>query len=554
MARDPKAEIEISAHSRTLGARLREARAKFGNFGAEVKKELLSGSFFGKSAAEAAGTLGANAFGKVGGFLADQAKDAYAYQDALNRLQIAANGTPEQIAAMDVAIRSASDATGIGKAQTLAAARQYVALTGDLDGATKSIGTWARVAQASDSSISDVASTAQALRDNLKLDPSQMQAAFDVIIGQGKSGAVEMSELRNQLAVVSPLMAQFGGGASLQGLADLGATVQIVRKGFGGTEETITGVQSLMTALIKNAKQLHRAGVDVYDKDPKTGALHLKSFRAEIDAILGSQLMKDPTKLEKAFGRVEAYRAFLQLKDNRAEFDRLADAAQYAGTTQRDLAAYTESATGRVKIAMEQAKNKIAEAFTPERIETFANAIVALTRGVAGLIDALGALGSSMDPIGTAQKMLGQELVERNAGLTFEGKQAKAQEYMRKAQSLDADDRNREAYEYAAGELSKQSDRWRGDGSASLDANRASKAIAAFSLRANPVVQAVDQSLANINRAGGIGSDSIALKILDELKKLNANTAKQPVHVNVDGNRLVDAHRNASNHARRPGG
>ena len=41
MARDPKAEVEITAHSRNLAAKLREARSKFASFGSALKKEVF---------------------------------------------------------------------------------------------------------------------------------------------------------------------------------------------------------------------------------------------------------------------------------------------------------------------------------------------------------------------------------------------------------------------------------------------------------------------------------------------------------------------------------
>lgn len=413
MARDPKAEVEITANSRGLAAKLREARGAFTRFGSELKKnvfgkDLIDKGFWGKAGAELVGNLGARGASSFGSVMAEQARAMIDYNNALVRLQINGNASAAQIADIDAKIRHASDATGKSRAEIVAAARQYVALTGDIQGASGAIEAWTRVAQASDSSVGDVASTAQALRDNLKIKPEEMEEAFDVLIGQGKQGAVEMSELKSQLATVTPLMAQFAGGTGIKGLRDLGAAVQVVRKGFGGTEETITGVQSLMTALIKNAGRFQKAGVHVMNVDPKTGVKTLKSFREIIDAISDSKLMRDPTKLEKAFGRVEAYRAFLQLRDNKDMLDQLADSTAYAGTTQRDLAKYTEQAGGRLEIAMQKAKNAIADAFTPERIEKFVHLIEELVPKLGKVADFVGDIGDVLGGLeGVGEKLRG---------------------------------------------------------------------------------------------------------------------------------------------------
>jgi len=403
---NPKAEVEVTAESRTLGAKLREIKAKFATFGGELKKnvfgkDLVEKGFFSKAGATMVGNLGSSAASAVGGFYADQATAAFQYGDALKRLQITAGKTNEEMAGVDAAVRQASDATGISRAQVLGAARQYVALTGDLDGATKSIDTWARVAQASESSISDVASTAQALRDNLKIKPEEMQAAFGTLIVQGKEGAVELKDLAGQLAQISPLMAQFGGGTGVAGLRDLGAATQVVRKGFGSAEETVTGMQSVMVALIKNAPKFAAAHVKVFDVDKNTGTKSLRGFREIIDAIGDSKLMKDPTKLEKAFGRVEAYRAFLQLNANKEMLDELVDKSRDASVINRDLGDYLSSTAGRTKLAWERAKNEIMDAVTPERIETFTSAAVHAAGGLAGMATALSAVLGVAESAGT---------------------------------------------------------------------------------------------------------------------------------------------------------
>jgi hypothetical protein len=403
MAKDPKAEIEISAHSRGLKGKLLEARAKFATFGSELKKnifgkDLVEKGFFGKAGAQMVGSLGVSAVSALGGFLLDQGKEVFAFNDQLTRLQIATGKTPETIDAFGRSIRRASDETGIGANQILAGARAYVALTGDMNGAIAKQRLFAQTAQATESAVGDIAATGAALKQNLGIDDiKETEAAFSALAIQGKEGAVELKDLAGQLANIAPQWAQFKGGKGLGGLKEMGAALQVVKRGFGGDAgETVTGLQSLLTAIMKNGRKFEKSGIKVFDKDPKTGAKTMRNVLDIVRDIGESKLVKDPTKLEKAFGRVEAYRVFIQLSQNRDVLDDLIAKSSDAGVIQRDLGTYLNSTAGRVATAWEGARNKIAEAFTPERIEAFASAVAEAIGRLADVIDKVSRFGTAL--------------------------------------------------------------------------------------------------------------------------------------------------------------
>jgi hypothetical protein len=129
---------------------------------------------------------------------------------------------------------------------------------------------------------------------------------------------------------------------------------------------------------MKNAGRLKKGGFDVYTKDAITGEKHLKNVLEIVDGIANSKLAKDPTALTKALGRTEAYRAYLQLRDNRAELQGLVDDSSSAGVIQADLMKYQASASGQAKIAIQDLKNHIADSFDPKRIEMFTSALKAM--------------------------------------------------------------------------------------------------------------------------------------------------------------------------------
>lgn len=409
MGRDPKAEIEITAHSKSLGAKLREARSKFGAFGAELKKnvfgkDMVEKGFWGKAGASMIGNLGARAASSVLSFGIEEAKGIWNYNDALTRLQITSNKTPEYMQALSKSLITASNATGLGAPKILEAAANYVALTGDMNGASAAAAQWANIAQATNSAVGDIAGTAAALKTNMKIGPEDTTAAFAALAIQGKAGAIELKDLSAQLSSIAPQWAEFGGGDKLQGLKEMGAALQAVKRGFGGDAgETVTGLQSMLNALIKNAARFKGAGIKIFDKDPTTGAKKMRNVLDIVRSIGDSKLVNDPTKLEKAFGRVEAYRAFLQMRDGLAakpgEKSFIEDLVEKSGDVkviERDLKTYVESPAGRVARAWEGLKNRMTEALTPERLEMFATGIEHILAGVEGVGNALGKVGDAL--------------------------------------------------------------------------------------------------------------------------------------------------------------
>jgi hypothetical protein len=74
------------------------------------------------------------------------------------------------------------------------------------------------------------------------------------------------------------------------------------------------------------------------------------------------------------------------------------------GVVQEDSAAYAESSSGRIAIAFERIKNKIAEAFTPERIEKFVNALEGLADKMGPLAEAFGKIGDVLGSLYGAGK------------------------------------------------------------------------------------------------------------------------------------------------------
>ena len=353
--------------------------------------ELMKGSL-GKVGGKMLGVAGAGAaaaLGVVGIAAAGTFDDVMKLEKGLTRYQIATDATDAEMANFRTSLSEQARAAGLNRQELLDGAAAYVALTGDAKGAASGMALFAKVSNATGATIADVSATAAAMKDNLQIDPKDFEAAFSALHVQGKAGAVELRELATELAGVAPSFAKFKGGGGTAGLAEMGAALQVVRKGFGSTSEAATGFRSLLVAVQRNAKKFQAAGVRIYDKDPKTGKKTLRDFSDIVDAISNSKLAKDPTLLTKAFGADEAKRAYDQLSGNRALLDELIRKSQDKNAIDRDAAAYLASPAAKVSKAWEAAKQKLAEVFTPERIAAFAAALESVVSTMGQMIDSM---------------------------------------------------------------------------------------------------------------------------------------------------------------------
>jgi TP901 family phage tail tape measure protein len=387
--------------SKSLGDLDRSTASMLGGALRKVGGPLLTkGLDLSKMIGAGAGVAGALGFDAAQGF-----------EKSLVRYQIATDSTDDSIANMRESLTQLSRESGLNRAELLSGASAYVALTGDADGARASIATFAKVANATGASLADVAATGAALRDNLGIDPKDFEAGFSALHVQGKAGAVELRELATELAGVAPSFAAFKNGTGTDGLIEMGAALQVVRKGFGSTSEAATGLRSMMVAVQRNADKFKKAGVRVFDRDPKTGRKSLRDFSDIVDAIGASKLAKDPTLLTKAFGSDEAKRAYDQLNRNRGLLDELIAKSTDKNAIDRDAQKYMSNPAAKVARLWNDVKLRIAEVFTPDRIAAFAGAlehVVGITASIIGNLEQIAARMGGTDTYLVDKRMAGR--------------------------------------------------------------------------------------------------------------------------------------------------
>ena len=283
-------------------------------------------------------------------------KSAFKLDESLKRLEIASGGAIGSTEAFKDRVLEASNATGIAASELLEGASAFVAFTGDGKTAKESLGAFAKIAQASGSSVSDITSAAGALNQNLGITGGQMEKAFSILIKGGKAGAVELNEMASLMAPVTAQFQKFSGSQGTKGLAQIGAAFQLVRRGAGSSAQAATQLEAMMRSLGKNASKFKKSGVDVFNVG-KDGKKTLKSLPEIVKQISNSKLVKDPEALAKAFGRDEGAQALLQIIKNKGEWGKLVKEMEGANDVQEDFKKISESSSVRVSKAWQTIKN-----------------------------------------------------------------------------------------------------------------------------------------------------------------------------------------------------
>jgi len=583
MSSNPKAEIQITAESRTLGAKLREARAQLGKFGGELKKEvfgkkLVEKGFFGEAGAHMVGNLGSSAAGAAFGFMADQAKGVFEFNNQLLRFQLAARKTPEEAAAIGQSAREISSETGLAADTVLGGARAFVDLAGAENYSTEALRAIARAAQASGTAIGDMSTVVYSLQNHLKIRPEEMENVLGGLINQSKDGTIHFQNMAQEIIGIAPKFARFGT-LGRQGVAELGAMFQIAGSGFKDASQAATGLEGLFRGLQLHAKLFHKAGVETMSMG-KDGAKHLRPLEEIVAQISKSKLMKDPSLLLKDIGRGEGD-AFLRLWiEQMPKYMQLLEAANANGVVAKDLAAYSASAGGRMAIAFEKAKNEIAEAFTPDRIDAFASAAVKAAGALASIASGMSATLGLVEKAAQGFAMIvggkswDDQVATVRANRQHEREHLLESAYDAAHPNQDHDDEDYRARrdkavhhdigleEYLKDQLSTQ---FRGG-----TIHRVARSGVYGPTRpgdADPVAElgnfTPDELRALKRTARGTSDEAMITKLIDALLAKMSDEVTGAIKegfkgakttVKADGKAIVDVHRGSSAHARRPGG
>ncbi len=307
-------------------------------------------------------------------------KSAAAMETRLARLGITADKSNAEMRALNEEIYKIAQNRSINVSADaiMSGLEQIVAKTGDFDAAAANIKNLGLVISATGAAGEDAGAMIADLIEKFGIKkPDELLQTLDLLASQGKAGAFELADLATQGNRVMSAYAGIGrtGKAAT---AELGALMQIIRKGVGSSEQSATALEAYMRALndVQTRKRLKSVGVSLFEADDPT------KMRSAVD-IMKDVIIKakgDVSKIGRVFTSSEAMRAFsaasleYQKTGAFASLDSFmnvnADGTTIAGDAER-MAATFESSVTSLKTALERFSN----AALAEPIKNLADAL-----------------------------------------------------------------------------------------------------------------------------------------------------------------------------------
>lgn len=183
----------------------------------------------------------------------------------------------------------------------------------------------AKTATATRASMDDLGSVAIALNDNLKIGASGLERSMNMLAFAGKSGQFELADMAKWLPQLTPQFAALGVTGE-KAVAEIGASLQIARRGAGTNDEAANNFKNFLSKLTAKdtLKSFEGAGIDLQTSMKDLVANGLTPVQAMLEVVtqyVGSKgpaaagefqkamAMKDEAESQAAMARLsEAYK------------------------------------------------------------------------------------------------------------------------------------------------------------------------------------------------------------------------------------------------------
>ena len=181
----------------------------------------------------------------------------------------------------------------------------------------------AKAATATRASMDDLGSVVIALRDNLKIGEDGFEGALNMLAYAGKRGQFEIRDMAKWLPELSPTFADLGVTGK-EAVAEIGAALQIARKGAGNNDAAANNFRNFLAKLTApdTIKDFAKANIDL--KTSMT-LLRAQGF-TPVEAMLQTIMQYLGTKSPQA---ADQFLSAMKLKDDKerqAALDRLSEA------------------------------------------------------------------------------------------------------------------------------------------------------------------------------------------------------------------------------------
>ncbi|NEJ81802.1 phage tail tape measure protein [Rhizobium leguminosarum] len=266
-------------------------------------------------------------------------------------------------------------------------------------------------AQASGSATEDIANTAIKASSALKIQASEMQRAFDIMVAGGKAGQFELKDMAAYIPELANSFASLGYTGQ-DGLKELIALLQTIREDTGSAGAAATQAQNIFGKMFSSdtAKKFSDFGIDLrkeMDAAKKSGEDAVSAFvRLSKEAVKG-----DLSKLPLLFTDQEfrlGMQSLMTSADSYKNFIAAVNSSKVDGTVMRDV--------GRVLTDTQSKIDQLAGSWDKLKLsmgETIAPAASAVMDSVSRGLD----FNNAKDE---GAKKRGYSWLKRNLGFTTE--------------------------------------------------------------------------------------------------------------------------------------
>lgn len=376
----------------------------------------------------------------AGGIMA--VRNAAALEARLEQLGIVADRSKEQMSKLNDKIFQVAQKRNINidTSQLTSAVEQITAKTGELDIAEENLENIAMVISATRASGEDIGSLFSNIFEKFNIkDSNEMLEVIDALANQGKMGAFELRDLATQgERIISAYAAM--GRTGKQAAIEMGAIMQLGRKGTGSAEQSATAFEAMVRELTnpKLIKDLKSIGVAVKDVNGNFRALpdivkdtivKVNGDTSKLGSIFGDFAKRGVNPIAIAYNQakkegksgVEAFKALNDLmKVNSDGASVLSDSARMAATLEGSVTSLKTAWNGFANRNLAEPISRLANALNriqPEQLDRWmstAGKVAATLATLAfankarhGLLDMVSFFGSGTGKSGVAGSALG---------------------------------------------------------------------------------------------------------------------------------------------------
>jgi TP901 family phage tail tape measure protein len=256
-----------------------------------------------------------------------------------------------------------------------------------------------KAATATGASLEDLSKAGFAAMSNLGVGAEDLARSFDIMAAAGKAGGFELKDMAQYLPSITAL-ASSKGMTGQQGLSQIAAALQIVRRGAGDSAEAATNFNNILQKINSNdaIKNFKRKGIDIQKVLKDAAAKGADPLEAALRAI-NKAIKGDTSRIGELFSDAQVQKGLLPLLNGLDDYTRLRDeASKAAGVVDADFTRMMETGVEKMKafrIASQNLQTSIGSALIPI-LGNAAGALKPFVDGLISIVDAHPRIGGAL--------------------------------------------------------------------------------------------------------------------------------------------------------------